>query len=123
MWIATVRLRIVQYKTAIGLHRAAKMHQYIFQFGWFERHVDLRKQFAQSEADRAIHHDAHGALLVVFAHIGKGLGKKWIRHRRHRDQEVIREIELGHACIVICLSANLNLTRLSGTNEACDVFQ
>ncbi len=83
---------VVQHKTPIRLHRTAEMHQHIFQFSGLERHVDLGKQFAECEADRAIHHNAHGALFVVLAHIGEGFGKEWIRHRRHGDQKVIREI-------------------------------
>ncbi len=61
----------MQDKAAIGLHRPAKMHRQIFKLAHFQRQLDLRKQFAQVQADGAVHHDAERALLIMLTHIGE----------------------------------------------------
>ena len=82
----------MQHEAAIDLHRAAEMHRAFAQPGVVERDVDLLEQRGQRHVGRLVDDDAERAVLVVLADVGERVRKMRIRHRRHGDQEVMREI-------------------------------
>ncbi len=93
----------MQHEAAIDLDGAAEMHGRPAQPVIAERNLDLLEEGRQRHVDRLVDDDAEGAFGIVLAHVRERVGEVGIDHRRHRDQEMMREIHrLAHAVIVIC---------------------
>ena len=84
--------RPVQHEAAIDLHGAAEMHRPLAQLGIGERNIDLLEERGQRHVRRLVDDDAERAVLVVLADVRQRVRKVRVRHRRHGDQEVMREI-------------------------------
>ena len=82
----------MQHEAAIDLHGAAEMHRPLAQLGVGERDVDLLEQRGERHVRRLVDDDAERAVLVVLADVRQRVRKMRVRHRRHGDQEVMREI-------------------------------
>ena len=90
----------MQDEAAIHLYRAAEMHLGIADFGAVCGDLKLVEQRRQSQIDRAVHHDAEGSLLVMLADIGERPRKEGVRHVRHGDQEMMREVYVVHGAAI-----------------------
>ena len=92
--------RPVQHEAAVDLDRAAEMHGRVADVGIRERNVDLLEQRRQHHVGRLVDDDAERAVLVVLADERQRVREIGIGHRRHGDQEVVREVGggTGHGC-------------------------
>jgi hypothetical protein len=58
-----------------------------------QRNVDLLEQRRERHVDRLVDHNAERAFGVVLAHVSEGVREMRIRHGRHGDQEMVRQID------------------------------
>ena len=87
----------MQDEAPIELHGSAEVDGRFAECVVGQGNVDLLEQRRQLHVDRPVHDDSQRAVLVVLAHKGQGVRKIRIRHGRHGDEEVVREIDrLGH---------------------------
>src|SRR5512135_82327 len=89
--------RRVQHEPAVGLHGSAEKNRRIRQLAVAQREREALEQRLHGHVDGAIHHYAERALLIVLAHVSQRPRKIRIDHVRHGDQEVMRQIDRGHA--------------------------
>jgi hypothetical protein len=88
--------RRMQYEAAVVLHRAAEhdrlVHHAVAQpVGDFQ--VDPIEQHLHRHVGGLVDDDAEHALVVVLANIDDGAAEDRIVHRRHRDQEMIGQVQ------------------------------
>src|SRR6266853_1853877 len=88
--------RLVQDKTAVGLHRSAEIDRLIEQDLRSQPQAQALEQGSESHLDRTIDHYAERPLVIVLADERQGAGKIRIDHVGHGDQEMVGEIDLGH---------------------------
>src|SRR5689334_24513020 len=86
----------MQHEAVVELHRAAEEDRLSHQRRVAQVDVHLLEQRLERHVDRAVHHDAERAALVVLADEGEGAGKIRVRHRRHGDEEVAGEVDRLH---------------------------
>src|SRR5689334_9504564 len=86
----------MQHEAVVELHRAAEEHRLRHQRRVAQLDVHLLEQRLERDVDRAVHHDAERAALVVLADEGEGAGKIRVRHRRHGDEEVAGKVDRLH---------------------------
>jgi len=67
----------------------------------FEFDADLIEQHFHGHLDRLVDHHAQRPLLGVFADIGEGFGEIGIGHGWHGDQEMVGQIDVLHAAIIL----------------------
>ena len=84
--------RPVQHEPAVDLDGTAEMHRHAAQLGVRERDVDLLEQRGERHVGRLVDDDAERAFRTVLADVGERVRKMRVRHRRHGDQEMMREI-------------------------------
>ena len=83
--------------------------------------VDLLEQRRQRHVDRLVHDDAERTVLVVLAHIGQRVRKIGIRHGRHGDEEVVREVDRpGHQRRIVIRRGWATIKNTSGHRLSCD---
>ena len=82
----------MQHEAAVDLDGAAEMDGGVADVGVGERNVNLLEQRRQHHVGRLVDDDAERAVLVVLANEGQRVREIGIGHRRHGDQEVVREV-------------------------------
>ena len=87
----------VQHESAVELHGSAEVDRRLAERLVGKGNVDLLEQGRELHVDRPVDDDTQRAVLVVLAHIGERVRKIRVRHGRHGDEEVVREIDrAGH---------------------------
>jgi hypothetical protein len=79
----------VQHEAALRLNRAAVHDRPLGQATVREVERELAQHLAERQVARAVDDDAERAFGVVLADVSDGLVEIRIRHRWHRNQEVI----------------------------------
>ena len=85
--------RPMEHEPSIDLHGTAEMHRRLAQRPIAERDVDLLEQRGERHIDRLVDHNAERAFGIVLADVSQRIREMRIRHRRHRDQEVVGQID------------------------------
>jgi hypothetical protein len=90
---------LVQDESALGLHRPAEEHRLLRQFVTVQRELDLLEQTLERDVGGTVDHQAQGSVLGVLAQVDHRAREVVVRHARHGDEELVREVDriAGHA--------------------------
>ena len=83
----------MKYKTPLGVHRAALENGAQCQIQAPKRQVYFFKQAHHGHLARLVDHQPQGATLAVFTHVNYTLVERVILHTRHRNQEMMRQVD------------------------------
>jgi hypothetical protein len=87
--------RLVQHEASLGLHRAAEIDRRVGEVLAVEAQLDLLEQVPELDVDRLVDDQAERTLVVVLAQVDHGPGERVVRHARHGDQELVRQVDGG----------------------------
>ena len=88
--------RLMHDETAIGLHGPTLQDRLIAAHAGRRRHLQLLEHVGEPHLQRPIDDDAERAVRVMFPDERDRLREIAVGHRRHRDQELVRQEVAGH---------------------------
>ena len=89
----------MKYKASLGVHRATLENRAQCQIQAPKRQVYLFKQALHGHLAGLVDHQSQGATLAVFTHVNYTLVERVILHTRHRDQEMMRQVDRWYFCV------------------------